>query len=98
MFVRIVKMSFKPESITAFKTLFNANKDKIRYFEGCNFLELYQDKNESHIFFTYSYWNTDQDLERYKQSPLFKTVWAETKLMFNDKPEAWSVNKLVSLP
>ncbi len=49
------------------------------------------------IFFTYSYWETEDDLENYRQSALFDEVWTFTKKLFNDKPEAWSVNKLVSL-
>jgi hypothetical protein len=30
------------------------------------FLELYQDKNNKSIFFTYSYWETENDLENYR--------------------------------
>jgi heme-degrading monooxygenase HmoA len=50
------------------------------------------------VFFTYSFWETEQDLENYRQSALFDEVWTFTKKLFNDKPEAWSVDKLVSLP
>jgi heme-degrading monooxygenase HmoA len=59
---------------------------------------LYQDKNNPSIFFTYSFWETEQDLENYRQSALFDDVWTFTKKLFNDKPEAWSVNKVISLP
>ncbi len=61
------------------------------------FLELYQDKNDQTIFFTYSYWETEQDLENYRNSELFFEIWTDTKKLFNNKPEAWSVEKLVSL-
>ncbi len=98
MLVRIVKMIIKPEEISSFKDMFDAKKEHIRNFPGCQFLELYQDKNTKSIFFTYSYWNAESDLENYRHSELFKAVWAETKLKFAGKPEAWSVNKLVSLP
>lgn len=97
MFVRIVKMSFQPEKIDTFLSNFEANKTKIRAFEGCQFLELYRDKNNPNIFFTYSYWDTENDLENYRHSELFKGVWANTKPLFNAKPEAWSVDKLESL-
>ena len=53
--------------------------------------------NNPEIFFTYSYWNDEQDLENYRKSELFKTVWAKTKMFFNDKPLAWSVDKKLSL-
>ena len=90
-------MSFEPSKIDEFLSNFEANKTKIRNFEGCNFLELYRDKNNTNIFFTYSYWNSERSLENYRQSDLFKSVWAKTKSLFNAKPEAWSVEKLVSL-
>jgi heme-degrading monooxygenase HmoA len=97
MIVRIVKMGFHEENIPAFLENFELNKDKIRNAEGNRFLELYQDKNDKNIFFTYSYWETEADLENYRNSVLFNTVWTFTKQLFNAKPEAWSLEKLVSL-
>ncbi|TYA54323.1 putative quinol monooxygenase [Formosa maritima] len=97
MFVRIVKMSFNEIHIDEFLRNFHLNKERIRNFEGCRFLELYRDKTNSNIFFTYSYWNTEADLNAYRQSELFKNVWSKTKPLFNDKPEAWSVDKVVTL-
>jgi heme-degrading monooxygenase HmoA len=97
MFVRIVKMSFHEENIPAFLGNFELMKAKIRNSHGNRLLELYQDKNDPRIFFTYSYWETEQDLENYRQSELFYDVWQFTKKLFNAKPEAWSVDKLISL-
>ena len=97
MFIRIVKMTFDSTKVDIFLENFNKNKEKIRNFEGCNLLELYQDKTNSEIFFTYSYWNQESDLENYRNSELFKAVWAKTKVLFSDKPEAWSVDKFESL-
>lgn len=97
MFVRIVKMSFHEEKIPEFLENFESVKEKIRKAQGNRFLELYQDKNNKSIFFTYSYWDTEADLENYRQSEFFNSVWSFTKKLFNEKPEAWSVDKLVSL-
>ena len=69
----------------------------IRNFEGNEFLELYQDKHDARIFFTYSYWRDEEALEKYRKSALFNEVWTYTKTLFADKPEAWSVNKLHTL-
>ena len=90
-------MSFHEENIPAFLDNFQLMKNQIRNAPGNRFLELYQDKNNSNIFFTYSYWETEVDLENYRKSALFDEVWTFTKKLFNDKPEAWSVNRLVSL-
>lgn len=98
MFVRIVKMSFHEENIPAFLENFDLIKEKIRNAPGNRYLELYQDKNNPEIFFTYSFWETEADLENYRKSALFDEVWNFTKKLFNGKPEAWSVDKLISLP
>ena len=97
MFVRIVKMSFHEKNIPQFLENFEINKTEIRNFQGNRLLELYQDKNHPTIFFTYSYWETEQDLENYRKSELFGKVWKFTKTIFDAKPEAWSVDKLVTL-
>ncbi len=90
-------MSFHEEKIPDFLANFELMKHKIRNAPGNRFLELYQDKNDKQVFFTYSYWETEADLENYRQSELFYDVWAFTKKLFNGKPEAWSVDKLVTL-
>jgi heme-degrading monooxygenase HmoA len=90
-------MSFHEENIPAFIENFELMKSQIRNAPGNRFLELYQDKINPEILFTYSYWETEEDLENYRKSALFDEVWTYTKKLFNNKPEAWSVNKLVSL-
>jgi heme-degrading monooxygenase HmoA len=97
MFVRIVKMSFHKDKISNFLENFEVIKQKIRNASGNRLLELYQDKTDPCIFFTYSYWETEQDLENYRNSELFFEIWTDTKKLFNKKPEAWSVDKVVSL-
>ena len=97
MFVRIVKLSFHEENITAFLENFESIKDRIRSAPGNQLLELYQDKTDKRIFFTYSYWETEADLENYRNSEFFNEVWTFTKKLFNKKPEAWSVDKLATL-
>lgn len=97
MFIRIVKMSFHQQNIPAFLENFELMKDKIRNAPGNRLLELYQDKNNPEVFFTYSFWEEESDLENYRNSELFYDVWQFTKKLFNAKPEAWSVDQLVSL-
>ncbi|MBT8285981.1 MAG: antibiotic biosynthesis monooxygenase [Flavobacteriaceae bacterium] len=97
MIVRIVKLEFKKENISSFERIFDTTKDKIRSFEGCSLLELYQDTHEPSIFFTYSQWESEEYLEAYRNSDFFKEVWSKTKGLFADKPAAWSVQKVHSL-
>jgi hypothetical protein len=93
MIVRIVKMTFKPELTGEFLQNFEANKKKIRAFEGCERLLLLQDIVRSNIYFTYSWWQSPD----HRQSSLFKGVWRKTKQLFEAPAEAWSTNEVEAL-
>ncbi len=88
-------MTFREECVEDFKTLFEERKQTIRNFDGCQHLELWQDANNPCIFFTYSHWKEESNLNHYRFSDFFKDTWAKTKAMFADKPQAWSVNQQV---
>ena len=92
MFTRIVKMEFQEDKVAQFLANFETVKYNIRSFKGCMHLELWRDKNQPTIFFTYSKWEKESDLETYRNSELFKGVWATTKPMFASKAGAWSVD------
>lgn len=97
MIIRIVKMTFNPDKTGEFLDLFNDRKKLIRGFEGCRHLELWQDAAESNIYFTYSIWDSEQHLDKYRFSELFKDTWANTKKLFSAKPQAWSVNRKMTV-
>ena len=95
--IRIVKMTFQEDKVAEFLSNFEAVKHHIRNFDGVERLELLNDKNNPNIFFTYSFWKSEEHLNHYRNSDLFKDVWVEIKPMFAAKAEAWSVEQLVSL-
>jgi quinol monooxygenase YgiN len=97
MLVRIVKMTFKQDTIEEFKLFFQERKEKIRAFEGCSHLELWQDTNNKNTFFTYSHWTDETALTHYRNSSFFRETWQQTKQMFAAKAEAWSVNQVAVL-
>tara|TARA_B110000438_G_C15203685_1_gene389827 strand:- start:47 stop:343 length:297 start_codon:yes stop_codon:yes gene_type:complete len=94
MITRIVKLSFKEEHIEEFQAIFEESKQKIISQKGCRKVEMLQDVSAKNIFFTYSWWESEEDLNNYRNSVLFAGVWAQTKILFNDKPMAWSTKKL----
>lgn len=94
MLIRIVRMTFHEEKVENFLAIFNASKHRIRHFEGCQHLELLQDKNFPNIFSTYSYWESENHLNTYRNSELFKEVWASTKVLFIEKPIAFSSERI----
>ena len=97
MIVRIVKLHFKKENISSFERIFDETRETIKSFKGCSLLELYQDSGDPSVFFTYSQWDSEADLEAYRSSDFFKRVWSRTKQLFDEKAEAWSVQKVHSL-
>ncbi|WP_160716012.1 putative quinol monooxygenase [Chitinophaga solisilvae] len=94
---RLVKMEFHPDKVNSFRELFAQQKQQIRQFPGCLHLELWEHPASGNTFFTFSQWNTAEELEIYRHSDLFRETWAATKVLFNAKPEAWSVNVAASL-
>ncbi len=94
MIIRIVKMTFQPEKVNEFLEIFNSSKQFIRNSKGCTHLELLNDIHSPTIFFTYSYWDSEDDLNNYRNSELFENVWSKTKVLFAEQAEAWSVEQL----
>lgn len=94
MLIRIVKLTFKPENIPSFERIFAASSSEIIKFQGCSKVEGYQDMKNPCVFFTYSHWDKESDLNEYRSSDFFKEVWSKTKALFAEKPEAWSVQQL----
>lgn len=97
MIKRIVKMTFQPDQVPVFLDIFETSKNLIRQFPGCQHVELLRLSVANNVFFTFSLWENEQALEAYRQSALFRTTWSKTKVLFADKPEAWSL-ELVSSP
>ena len=99
MVTRIVKMSFDKKNAEQFLEIFNEHRNQIRAAEGCTYLELWQTEDEnSIIFFTHSKWDSEEHLNNYRHSEIFKIVWPKTKALFNALPQAWTVKSLVTLP
>lgn len=93
MILRIVRISFRKEEVETFKQIFEESKERIAASDGCFEVNLYQDVNHSNVFFTHSLWESEQALNNYRHSDFFKATWAKTKLLFNEKPLAWSLQK-----
>ena len=94
MIQRIVKLTFKEEFSEEFAVYFTEVKEHIEANKGCNEVRLLRDVTNRNIFFTYSFWDSEDDINAYRKSELFGQVWPKVKAWFDDKPEAWSVEEL----
>ena len=87
-------MSFQSQSLAEFLDFINKHKNKIRNFNGCRLLEIYQEQDDASTIFSYSHWDSIESLENYRKSKLFRELWATTKTWFKEPPEAWTVDKI----
>ncbi|GAA4327908.1 antibiotic biosynthesis monooxygenase family protein [Flaviaesturariibacter amylovorans] len=94
MILRIVKLSFRPDEVAKFEAYFEERRHRIRHYPGCTHLQLWQDRQDPCVFFTYSHWESDEALDAYRHSEFFGNVWKTIKPMFAQKAEAWSLNNI----
>lgn len=87
-------MYFRENAVSDFLDIFNESKNKIRAFKGCVHLELLQSNKDSSHLMTLSHWENEEALENYRQSDLFRSTWAKTKILFEKKPYAVSLKKI----
>lgn len=91
MIIRIVQMEFEEKRVPEFLKIFAASRNKIKSFPGCTHLQLLQCEADPSVFFTYSHWNGEGDLDAYRNSDLFRGVWRNTRKLFRSAPKAWSL-------
>lgn len=95
MLIRIVRMQFNENNVEDFIKMFNKTYPRIRNFNGCRFLELYQDEKNTNYYYTISKWDNAESLEEYRKSELFRDTWAITKSYFSGPPYAYSIFKKI---
>jgi quinol monooxygenase YgiN len=97
MITRIVRMEFAPDKVPTFLGVFASTCDQIRHFPGVHRLELHRDAAQENVCYTLSEWESEAALEAYRTSELFEKVWAQTKVLFSGKPQAFSLQMVQSV-
>ena len=97
MLVRIVKMIFREDAIETFQQLFESRKELIRNFEGCNHLELWQDKTIRLYFLLTAFGKMKRHLTCIATLIFLMIPGYKPNNYLPAKPEAWSVNQKVVL-
>ena len=87
-------MEIKPNNVSAFVNIFKTNKNTITTFDGCQSVYLFRHINNQNIFFTYSIWDSESSLNKYRESNTFKDIWSKTKPLFSNKAKAWSLEEI----
>ncbi len=94
MIYRIVKLHFQADKVADFLALFDQVVTKVNKQPGCIEMYMLQDLYNPAIFITHSRWEKEEDLNTYRNSELFQTIWPTIKPWFKEKAEAWSMDKI----
>ncbi|MCF8459542.1 MAG: antibiotic biosynthesis monooxygenase [Flavobacteriales bacterium] len=90
MITRIVHLTFQEHQVDEFFKIFDVSGPKIRACKGCKQLELVQDIYHPHMFFTISKWDSEESLEAYRNSEVFRGTWKKMKKLFSVPAHAWT--------
>ncbi len=93
MLTRVVKLHFDHTYLDQFLAHFETVKWQVAQFPGCKGMQLLQDQTDPCLIFTYSIWDSEQDLNNYRNSALFASIWPQIKPWFDQKAETWSLNQ-----
>ena len=97
MLIRIVRMTFRPDTIDAFFRIFEQAAPAIRNFPGCLHLELWQDHDADHVLTSFSHWTSDNALTCYRTSTLFQETWSKVTPLFDAQPVARSHKAMLTI-
>jgi quinol monooxygenase YgiN len=90
-------MHFSEAGVEEFLEIFDRNKEAIRNFHGCTHLQLLKDADDPLSYTTLSYWNSQKNLDLYRQSELLGKVWGRVKTLFSERSQAFSLEKFIEL-
>ena len=74
MITRIVQLTFQEHLVDEFLRTFEENGEKIRAMKGCHGVDLVQDMYRPYVFFTLSKWESEEALNAYRGSDLFRNT------------------------
>ena len=98
MVIRLVELSIQKDKLPIAKKLLEDVAPKVRNSPGCSHLRILMDLHNPARITTYSHWNTEVDLNTYRNSEIFKNFWTQIKPLFAAPAKAWSSGSLHHLP
>lgn len=84
-------MEFHAENVPAFMEIWHNSHPKIAQRPGCHSVALHHDARQANVLYTVSQWESEEDLNAYRDSDLFGQVWPATKALFSAPAKAFSL-------
>ncbi len=98
MILRVVKMELIEKKVELFELFMKNLKDEKLKQEGCLHHDIFCDKDNSLIYFSYTIWATEKYLKKYKKTELFKEVTRTIRTLCFKEPIAWTVENVFNSP
>jgi quinol monooxygenase YgiN len=91
-------MELLPGMEGRFLDIFEEAKKDIRARTGCLGLEVLRSKQDGQLsIWTISLWESEEALDQYRSSDLFKKTWSAVKPLFSGKARAWTLTSIEEL-
>ena len=95
--VRLVKLRFHASYADDFVRIFKEHRPKLLKQPGCQGVTLFRDQEDPSTFITLSNWRSKEDLEKYKLSSVFASIWKQVKPTFSRHAEVQNL-KVIDHP
>jgi|SRR5690554_411182 len=98
MIIRIVELNIQRDELVKAGSLLEEVSSKVRSMNGCSHLHILEDMHQAGHITTYSHWESEQHLNDYRKSVIFRNFWGAIKPLFASPARAWSSESLHLLP
>lgn len=91
MITRITKFQIEPTQRKAFSEFMKQFKDELISADGCRHFDVLRDKNDDLNLFMFMIWDSDEKLEKFRNSDLNKLLIKKIDSFSKGEPSSWTV-------
>ncbi len=91
-------MTLKEAHVDSFKKRIPIISIEVRRVSGCMHNDIFRDKNKDNVFYSYTIWNSEEDIEKYLNSQYYKEIWNDLWDYFKIEPQAWKIDNIFDYP
>lgn len=86
-------MHIKTKDIVKFRDTFTNYQSQIKDFKGCMQHDIFCDKEKEEIYYSYTIWDSEKNLNKYRKSTLLKEINTNIIQYCSKDPQAWTIDK-----
>jgi hypothetical protein len=94
MILRVVKMVVDQNKIDIFNNFMSNLSTEKEGMDGCVHHDFFSNKQFRNVFYSYTIWESEKYLNKYRKSMLFKEVTTTLRSLCLSEPAAWTVENV----